>query len=120
MNIYVKLRELRAAHGLKQKELGEIIGLDQSNISRIEEKGRPIDEVMYQRLVGKFGEVEVSRYVGEYTWQNIIGKTRPRNQEKESPVFTLDDMTAMAKVITEQKAIIERQRKEIAELKADK
>lgn len=123
MEIYVRLRELRAAHGLKQSELGEILGINQSNVSRAEEKGRPIDEVMYQRLVGKFGEVEVSRYVGEYTWQNIIGQQRQPSRKKEElqgSVYTLDDMAAMAKVITEQKAIIERLEKEIADLKAGK
>ena len=121
MDIYVRLRELRVAHGLKQSELSEILGINQSNVSRAEIKGRPIDEVMYQRLVEKYGEEEVSRYVGKYTWQNIIGKHRQpsrKNDELQDTVFSLDDMTAMAKVITEQKAIIERLEKEIAELKS--
>ena len=121
MNIYVRLRELRKAHGLRQSELGEILGINQSNVSRIEEKGRSIDEVMYQRLVEKFGDVEVSRFVGQHTWQNLLGRPRQgasHSEESTESSNTHSDISALVRVIAEQQKTIERLEKENAELRS--
>ena len=120
MNIYIRLRELRKAHGLKQSELGKILGINQSNVSRIEEKNRPIDDVMYNRLVERFGDVEVSRFVGQHTWQNLIKPSQggPRRKEAQESSDPHSDISTLVRVIAEQQKTIERLEKENAELRA--
>jgi len=74
--MYIRLRALRADQGLHQKELGEIIGVTQSVISRMEKAHAELDDIQYSRLVKRFGEAEVAKYLGESPLQNVMGRPR--------------------------------------------
>ena len=64
MNIYIRLKAFRRAHGLKQSDLGEILGIGQSVISRMEKSCQPLDEEQYRILVERFCKEEVDKFAG--------------------------------------------------------
>jgi len=47
----MKLKTLRVVLGLKQKELGNVLGVDQSMICRWERRGQDIDTPILQKLI---------------------------------------------------------------------
>ena len=121
--IYIRLKALRADHGMHQKVLGEIIGVTQSVISRMEKAHTPLDEVQYGRLVEKFGEAEVSKYVGESKY--FLEKNEaeiPADLPRELDLKTMCVLQAQTiKILTEtnqmQQKTIETQAQVIATLK---
>ena len=59
-----------------QGELGEIIGVGQSIVSRMEKQFSELNEVQYKKLCEKFGEEDVLRYVKDNPLANALGRRR--------------------------------------------
>ena len=49
-NLHLKIREERIKQGLSQKELGELVGLPQQAINRIEQGQRKLDIELFEKL----------------------------------------------------------------------
>lgn len=69
-NLYLKIREERIKQGLSQKELGEMVGLPQQAINRIEQGQRKLDVELFEKLckalkirkIGSFNVNIISSY----------------------------------------------------------
>lgn len=93
--MYIRLRALRREHGLQQKELGEIIGVTQSVISRMENSLAEVDDYQYERLVKKYGEEEVAKFMGESPLKNVVGAPRRRIPATIPEELTLREMVVL-------------------------
>lgn len=82
-SLYLKIREERIKQGLSQKELGEMVGLPQQAINRIEQGQRKLDVELFEKLcqvlkikkIGSFSVDFISSYYQtdiEDTSTNII------------------------------------------------
>lgn len=58
-----KYKEFRRAHSLFQSQLAEIIGMNQSNVSRYETEGIDPTPEQYRKLCEKFGKEDVDAFV---------------------------------------------------------
>ena len=110
--MYIRLKALRAEHNLYQKDLGEILGLSQSVVSRMEKTHAELDDVLYERLVKKYGEKEVARFIGEPPTKNIQGTPRRKDPAPIPDELTLEQALAMQaqtiKLLTETNQIQQR------------
>lgn len=69
-SLYFKIREERIKKGLSQKELGEMVGLPQQAINRIEQGQRKLDVELFEKLckalkikkIGSFSVDFISSY----------------------------------------------------------
>lgn len=122
--IYVKLREFRAMHGkMKQSELGELLGLTQSDISRIEMDYKPLMDEQYKILVEKFGENDVKRYVSDPPFVNALRKGEWQRMKKdiglqeEQP--SVSHLITLVNIISELKNTNAQLEKEIESLRTE-
>lgn len=121
-DVYVRLKALRKAHGLKQSDLGGILGLEQTSVSRLESRHALMNEQQYKALVERFGEEEVAKYVGEPPWKNLVTNSEPDKRQAVQQFVEVNDtkiaeMAVLARIIAQQRARIESLEKEIEELK---
>lgn len=80
--MYVDLKLLRKMHGrMQQSQLGEILGVTQSVISRMESMHYNLDDNQYSLLVEHFGATDVAKYVRENPLKNAISEA-PRQRPK--------------------------------------
>ncbi len=76
----IDLKLFRFKHDqMHQKTLGEIIGVKQSTLSRMEAMHSEIEDWQYKRLVEEFGEEDVKQYIV----QNPNIKTSPKRRRYE-------------------------------------
>lgn len=69
----IVLKNFRQAHNLYQSEIAEILGINQSNVSRAELKGYL--ELTYPQekaLIEKFGKEDVESFLYEEDGENVI------------------------------------------------
>ncbi len=64
MSIYIRLKAFRRAHELKQSDLGEILGIGQTVISRMEKTNQLLNEEQYNLLVERFTKDEIDKFAG--------------------------------------------------------
>lgn len=120
--IYVKLKDFRLAHKLKQSDLAKLFGIGQGDISRIENGFKLLEDVYYKILVDKFGIDDVNRFVAEPPYLNAVSRKErlrirtamglPEEQTSSK------DLIALARVIADQQKKIIRLEEEIERLKA--
>ena len=71
--MYVDLKLFRLEHdNMFQSDLGELFGVGQSVISRMEKQFAELNEVQYKKLCERFGEEEVQKYVRESPLKNVM------------------------------------------------
>lgn len=58
-----KYKEFRRAHSLFQSQLAEIIGMNQSNVSRYETEGIDPTPEQYRKLCERFGKEDVDAFM---------------------------------------------------------
>lgn len=58
-----KYKEFRRAHSLFQSHLAEIMGINQSNVSRYETEGIDPTPEQYKKLYEKFGKDDVESFI---------------------------------------------------------
>lgn len=63
MTIGTKIKELREAHGIKQKELAAVLGVDPSTITKYEKNER-LPEIKYLIKIADFFDVSVDFLLG--------------------------------------------------------
>ena len=69
-NLYLKLREERIKRGMSQKELGDLVGVPQQVINRLEQGQRKLDVELFEKIckalnitrIGSFGIDLVTDY----------------------------------------------------------
>lgn len=115
MEIHFRLRDFREANGILQSEISEVLGINQSNISRLEAKDRSLTSLQYKKLAEKYGETIVSAYVGEETLKNVLGNPRTNRTRKRAP-SAKDDALAIIKAQQDEIARLNRRIEELTEL----
>lgn len=119
--MYIRLKALRAAHNLLQEDLGGIIGVSQSVLSRMEKKHTELDEVQMERLIKEFGREEVLKFVGETPQTRKILAPIPETLTLEQAVAMLSHVNELqAETIKIQQDTIVMQAKLLAELQGKK
>ena len=117
--MYIDLKLFRLEHNnMYQRELGEILGIEQSVLSRMEKQFAELNEVQYKRLCEKYGEDEVLKYKKESPLANTIRRGRGRKGNaypvvEEAP--TIDHQNATSDV-SGLIAVVKSQQDEIAKL----
>ncbi len=86
-SLYLKIREERIKQGLSQKELGEMVGLPQQAINRIEQGQRKLDVELFEKLcqvlkIKKIGSFSVN-FISSYYQTEPIGISEYEQQQKE-------------------------------------
>lgn len=61
--LYLDLKRFRFEHNLTQNELGEIIGISPSSVSRMENQCLDVNTTQYGRLCDKFSNEIVDKYI---------------------------------------------------------
>lgn len=83
--MYVDLKLFRLKHNnMYQRELGEILGIEQSVLSRMEKQFAELNEVQYKKLCERFGEEEVQKYVKTNPIKDIICNKMAMRKNRES------------------------------------
>lgn len=96
MVIHFRLRDFREANGILQSEISDVLGINQSNISRLEAKDKPLTSSQYRKLAEKYGDTIVSAYVGEETLKKVLGKPQT-NRTRNRAQSAKDDALAIIK-----------------------
>ena len=61
--LYLDLKRFRFEHNLTQEELGEIMEVSQSAVSRMENQCLDVNTVQYGSLCDRFGYEKVDKYI---------------------------------------------------------
>ena len=97
--MYVDLKLFRLEHdNMFQSDLGELFGVGQSVISRMERQFIELNEVQYKKLCERFGEEEVQKYVKTNPIKDIICNKRAMRKNRESvqpPTFQSNETKNM-------------------------
>lgn len=81
--MYVDLKLFRLEHdNMFQSDLGELFGVGQSVISRMEKQFAELNEVQYKKLCERFGEEEVQKYVRESPLKNVMDLSNRRAKRR--------------------------------------
>ena len=96
-NLHLKIREERIKQGLSQKELGEMVGLPQQAINRIEQGQRKLDVELFEKLcqvlkIKKIGSFSVNFISSYYHTEPIDISEYEQNQEQETVAVQLKDI----------------------------
>ena len=88
-NLHLKIREERIKQGLSQKELGEMVGLPQQAINRIEQGQRKLDVELFEKLcqvlkIKKIGSFSVNFISSYYQTEPIDISEYEQNQREEA------------------------------------
>lgn len=95
----------RKQNKMTQSQLGEILGVTQSVISRMESMHYDIDDIQYSLLVGHFGATEVAKYVKEKDKEDFSAQKEVKAEEIiHDPLYTLSKTVAMQSKIIEEQA----------------
>ena len=102
--MYVDLKLLRKMHGrMQQSQLGEILGVTQSVISRMESMHYELDDNQYSLLVEHFGATEVAKYVKENPLKNVQNQPLRQRQTQATPTNEKepDNLSLAIKILSE-------------------
>lgn len=102
--MYVDLKLLRKMHGrMQQSQLGEILGVTQSVISRMESMHYELDDNQYSLLVEHFGATEVAKYVKENPLKNVQNQPLRQRQTQATPTNEKepDNLSLAIKMLSE-------------------
>lgn len=95
-----KYKEFRRAHSMFQSHLAEVMGINQSNVSRYETEGIPPTPEQYKRLCEKFGKEEVDAFMVDNT--NVVATHNVNGSGVQNNGIQSDkDMLAIVKNLTE-------------------
>ncbi len=88
-NLHLKIREERIKQGLSQKELGEMVGLPQQAINRIEQGQRKLDVELFEKLcqvlkIKKIGSFSVNFISSYYQTEPIDISEHEQKQREEA------------------------------------
>ncbi len=88
-SLYLKIREERIKQGLSQKELGEMVGLPQQTINRIEQGQRKLDVELFEKLchvlkIKKIGSFSVNLISSYYQTEPIEILENEQQQKEEA------------------------------------
>ena len=88
-SLYLKIREERIKQGLSQKELGEMVGLPQQTINRIEQGQRKLDVELFEKLchvlkIKKIGSFSVNLISSYYQTEPIEISENEQQQKEEA------------------------------------
>lgn len=61
--LFLDLKRLRFEHNLTQNELGEIMGISPSSVSRMESQCLDVNTIQYGNLCNRFGFEIVDNYI---------------------------------------------------------
>ena len=133
--MYIDLKLFRLEHdNMFQSELGELFGVGQSVISRMEKQFAELNDVQYKKLCERFGEEEVQKYVRESPLKNVMDlstrrakrrnrttKVEPTHTTEQLPVSELlqeppSDIAGLIAVVKSQQDEIARLNQRIADL----
>lgn len=96
-----KYKEFRRAHSMFQSHLAEVMGMNQSNVSRYETEGIPPTPGQYKRLCEKFGKEDVDAFMVED--ENYVVATNNVNGSgvQNNGIQSDKDMLGIIKNLTE-------------------
>lgn len=87
--MYIDLKLFRLEHNnMFQSDLGELFGVGQSVISRMEKQFAELNEVQYKKLCERFGEEEVQKYVRDSPLKNVMDLGNRRAKRKNRTTTT--------------------------------
>lgn len=88
---------------MQQSQLGEILGVTQSVISRMESMHYELDDNQYSLLVEHFGATEVAKYVKENPLKNVQNQPLRQRQTQATPTNEKepDNLSLAIKMLSE-------------------
>jgi len=124
--MYVDLKLFRLEHNnMFQSELGEILGIGQSVVSRMEKQFTELNEVQYKKLCERFGKEEVQKYQTDNPLQNAVSASRAQRRvailegtdtHPNQNVDTPKDIAGLIAVVRSQQEEIARLNQRVADL----
>ena len=83
--MYVDLKLFRLEHdNMFQSDLGELFGVGQSVISRMEKQFAELNDEQYKKLCERFGEEEVKKYQTDNPVKGVVNSKRAKRKERET------------------------------------
>lgn len=80
-NLYLKLREERIKRGMSQKELGDLVGVPQQVINRLEQGQRKLDVELFEKIcralaIKRIGVFGIDLVVDYYKTEPELGEPK--------------------------------------------
>ena len=114
MDCYLDLKEFRRDHNLRQEDLAKILGIGQTDMSRVERNYKRIKERQYQVLIDKYGEEEIIKYAGASPREMVEQRRMDASEKEEIYLLTIRSLSFTNDYLNKE---VLRLREEIAKLR---